>query len=211
MKILISIKLFGIIPVGAVPYGMEALTSRVPIRRPEDFKGVRHRAAPGMSAEIVARMGASIVVLPGSEVYSALEKGLVSCVDWGTLSSNHGIGLYEVGKYANYPGFHAMPLQDFIVNPAAWKALPEDVRAIVKTTWRDFWIAQLKVIDELDRKVAVEIKAKGVEIIDWSAEDRARSRTLAQTVWADWAKKSPQSKRVVESEIAYLRELKLVA
>jgi len=202
---------FNAYTVGCTWWGMESLTSKVPIRHPDDFKGLKHRGAQGLAAETIAKMGASIVVIPGGEAYSALEKGVVDSVDWSTISVNDKIGFFEIAKFATYPGFHSMPIQDFTVNKAAWKALPDDVKGALEKTWNDFSQYQVKTIAENDLVVAKKVKEKGVELIDWSAEDRGRGRELAHVVWSEWAKKSPLAKKAVESQQAYLREIKLLA
>lgn len=202
---------FNAYTVGCTWWGVESLVCKVPVRRPEDFRGLKHRGAQGLAAETIARMGASIVVIPGGEAYSALEKGVVDTVDWSTLSVNNKIGFFEIARFATYPGFHSMPIQDFTVNKAAWKALPDDVKAIVEKTWADFSQYQVKAIAEHDVAAAEEVKRNGVELISWSDEDRGRARGLAHEVWATWAKKSPLARQAVESQQAYLRELKLLA
>ena len=65
----------------------------------DDFKGVKFRSPQGMTAEILTKLGASIVVLPGGEVFSALDKGVVDAADWATISMNERMGLHGVAKY----------------------------------------------------------------------------------------------------------------
>ncbi|MBK5207708.1 MAG: TRAP transporter substrate-binding protein [Polaromonas sp.] len=204
-------KPFNAYTVGATWWGVESLTSKKPIRRPEDFKGIKHRGAQGIAAETIAKMGASIVVLPGGEAYSALEKGIVDCVDWSTISVNAKVGFFEVAKYATFPGFHSMPIQDFTVNANAWKNLPDDVKQILDRTWREFSLLQVSRIAENDKRVAVEVKKKGVELVAWSDADLTRARQLAQVVVDEWAAKGPLAKQAAESQRAFLRELKLLA
>lgn len=204
-------KRFNAHTVGATWWGVESLTSRKPIRRPEDFAGVKHRGAQGIASETIAKMGASIVVLPGGEAYSALEKGVVDSVDWSTLSVNAKVGFFEVAKYATYPGFHSMPIQDFTVNAGAWKALPDDVKQIVERTWREFSRTQVSRIAANDKRVAVELKAKGVKLIAWSEADLARARQFAQPVVDQWAAKGALARQAADSQRAFLRELKLLA
>lgn len=202
---------FNAYTIGCTWWGVESLVCKVPVRSPDDFKGLKHRGAQGLAAETIAKMGASIVVIPGGEAYSALEKGVVDTADWSTLSVNNKIGFFEIAKYATYPGFHSMPIQDFTVNKSAWNALSDDLKAILTKTWTDFSEFQVKTIEQNDAAVADEVKAKGVELIAWSDESRNRGRELAHEVWAEWAKKSPLAKQAVESQQAYLRELKLLA
>jgi len=202
---------FNAYTVGATWWGVESLTSRKPIRHPDDFKGVKHRGAQGIASETIAKMGASIVVIPGGEAYSALEKGVVDSVDWSTLSVNEKVGFFEIAKYATFPGFHSMPIQDFTVNAGAWKKLPDDVKQILEKTWRDFSMVQVARIAENDQKTAHEVRKKGVELVAWSDADLATARGIAQHVVDEWAAKSPLAKQAAESQRAYLKELKLLA
>lgn len=197
--------------VGCTWWGVESLTSKRAIRRPEDFKGVKHRGAQGIAAETIAKMGASIVVIPGGEAYSALEKGIVDSVDWSTISVNAKMGFFEIAKFATYPGFHSMPIQDFTVNAGAWKALPDADKAILERTFREFSASQVSRIAENDKRVAAEVKTKGVELVAWSDADLTRARHTAQGVADEWAAKGPLAKQAVDSQRAYLRELKLLA
>jgi TRAP-type mannitol/chloroaromatic compound transport system substrate-binding protein len=198
--------------IGATWWGVESLTMKKPIRRPEEFKGVKYRGAQGIASETAAKMGASIVVIPGGEVYSALEKGVVETADWSTISINQRTGFFEVAKYATYPGFHSMPIQDFTVNMDAWKALPDDIKAIVERAWKEYSPEQVKRIAADDVKTVAELKAKGtVELIAWSTEDIGKGRVIAMEVADEWGKKSLLAKQAVDSQKAFLREIKLLA
>ena len=81
----------------------------------DDFKGVKFRSPQGMTAEILTKLGASIVVLPGGEVFSALDKGVVDAADWGTISMNERMGFHAIAKNPTKV-FHSMPVQEFSVN-----------------------------------------------------------------------------------------------
>jgi TRAP-type mannitol/chloroaromatic compound transport system substrate-binding protein len=197
--------------IGTTWWGVESLSMKKPIRRIEDFRGIKHRGAQGIAAETIAKMGASIVVIPGGEAYSALEKGVVDCVDWATISINEKAGFFEIAKYGTYPGFHSMPCQDFTVNMAAWKKLPDDVKGIVEKAWAEFSEEQVKRIAEDDRKAAERLRSKGIELISWSPDELAKARKIAAGVADEWAKKSPLARQAVESQKSFLRELKLLA
>ena len=84
---------YNVYPVGVSWWGVESIVSKKPIRTMEDFKGVKFRSPQGMTAEILTKLGASIVVLPGGEVFSALDKGVVDAADWGTHLDERAHGL----------------------------------------------------------------------------------------------------------------------
>src|SRR5690242_6055186 len=72
--------------LGPIILGLESIPSKKPIRSIADFKGVKMRAPDGIPAEIFAKLGASVSVMPGTEVYTALDTGKIEATDWGTLS-----------------------------------------------------------------------------------------------------------------------------
>uniref|UniRef100_UPI004072B03D Lactate-binding periplasmic protein TTHA0766,Red fluorescent protein drFP583 n=1 Tax=Discosoma sp. TaxID=86600 RepID=UPI004072B03D len=98
----------GLFYVGPVQHDLNTIHSKKPIRRFEDFKGVKLRVPGGMIAEVFAAAGASTVLLPGGEVYPALERGAVTAVsermypEDGALKSEikKGLRLKDGGHYA---------------------------------------------------------------------------------------------------------------
>ena len=202
---------FNVYPVGVCWWGVESIPAKKPVRRMEDFRGVKFRAPHGMTAEILTKLGASVVVLPGGEVYSALDKGVVDAADWATISMNQRMGFHEVAKFPIYPGFHSMPAHDLTVNLNAWRALPDDVKAILETAVREWAWDQVERMAVDDVRVVAELQQKGgVTFVSWSEDELRKLRGLAQATWDDWAKKSPIAKRAVESQKAWVKDLGLV-
>ena len=196
--------------VGWMYWGTESMVSTKPIRRMEDFKGLKMRVPQGMTAMLFQQLGASVVVLPGGEVYSALDKGVIDTADWASISMNNRMGFYRVAKYTNYPGFHSMPLAAFTVNINEWNKLPDDIKAILKTACREWgWDSRERIAVD-DTKVKGELSKKGVHVLKWSDEDLFRVRAVAMEIWDEYAKKSPMAKKVIDSQKAWLRDLGLI-
>lgn len=196
--------------VGWMFWGVESLISTKPIRKMEDFRGLKMRVPHGMTALLMQKLGASVVVLPGGEVYSALDKGVIDASDWATPSMNQRMGFFEVAKYYIYPGFHSMPLGGFTVNINEWNKLPDDIKQILKTACREWCWDSIERIAIDDIRANAEMKGKGVTAITWSDEDLARVRLVAQEIWDEFSKKSPMTKKVIDSQKAWLRELGLI-
>ena len=91
--------------VVALPCGSHSdeihMHSRKPIRTLEDLKGLKLRTS-GAWAEIANNLGASTVILPGGEVYPALERGVVDAIEWATPGINIGLGLPQ-GRQVHHP------------------------------------------------------------------------------------------------------------
>jgi TRAP-type mannitol/chloroaromatic compound transport system substrate-binding protein len=201
---------FGNYTVGVIFYGREVLPSKVPIRGISDMKGKKIRAAEGIIAKLMTELGASTVSIPGSEVYSALDKGVVDASDWGTRSMNDQMGFYEVCKYSIEPGFHSMSALEFVVGNKSWDALPADIKSILETFVREWsWNTVTRIMKE-DAEVGKKLEELGVEIISFPEEDYNKIRGIARGLWEEWAEKSPMSKRVIDSQIEWLKQLGLL-
>lgn len=196
--------------VRGIWYGRESLVSKKPLRTLADFKGLKLRAPTGMGQDIFRQLGAAPVNLPGSEVYTALERGVVDAADWGTLSMNQDLGYHKLAKYPSYPGFHSMPMSDLVVNLKKWNALPDDLKKVVEQAADELNQEMIARNGEADEQVARAAKQSGVEPVDLAAADRRRFREIAEAVWKTYAGRSAMAKRVYESQVAYLKKLGLL-
>jgi TRAP-type mannitol/chloroaromatic compound transport system substrate-binding protein len=201
---------YNVYPVGVSWWGVESIVSKKPIHKMEDFKGVKFRSPQGMTAEVLTKLGASIVVLPGGEVFSALDKGVVDAADWATISMNQRMGFHDIAKNPTKL-FHSMPVQEFTVNMAAWRALPDELKAIVTSTTREWTWDQVQRVAVDDVRVLKELEAKGVKQDVWGGDEMRKLRTLAEKTWEDWSKKTPLAKQSYDSQMAWLKDLGLVA
>ncbi len=196
--------------VGGVWYGAESLVSKKPIRKLSDLKGVKLRAPQGIGQDIFLLLGAAPVNLPGSEVYTALERGVVDASDWGTLSMNEDLGYHKLAPYPMYPGYHSMPMADFAVNMDQWNALPEDLKKLVEAEVAQFATEMVERNKAADEAVLARADELGFEAIDLPSEERRKFRELARGVWEKYAAQSPMARRVYDSQVAFLKQIDLL-
>jgi TRAP-type mannitol/chloroaromatic compound transport system substrate-binding protein len=199
--------------VGCGSIARESFTSKIPIRGIADLKGVKVRMPEGLAATVFERAGASPVALPSSEVYTSLDKGVVDASDFSSYTMDESVGLHEIAKFPIYPGIHSMPVIQFTVNKAAWESLTPAQQAILDV-WYRAMIADLAMMNEItDRELVAEDKsdaAGGVEVIDWSKEDRDKLRAIAAGAWADFAEGDDLAKRAYEANIAFMKKIGLL-
>lgn len=101
-----------------------------------DLKGLKMRI-PGVGGEVFSRAGGTAVTLPGSELYTSLQTGVIDATEWVAPYNDLALGLHEVAKYYYYPGWHEPGAGlEFIVNQDAYDALPADLQAMVKVAAR---------------------------------------------------------------------------
>ena len=97
-----------------------------------DIKGLKMRI-PGLGGEVLSRAGGTPVLIPGSEVFTALETGAVDAAEWVGPYNDLAMGLYKAAKFYYYPGWHEPgTLLEALVNQQAFDALPEDLQMIVE-------------------------------------------------------------------------------
>jgi len=198
---------FGAYPVGIIPAPVESLVLKKPVYKLEDFKGLRIRSPEGMEGDWFKKMGAGVVVLPGGEVFSALDKGVVDGADWSSPALNMQSGLHKAAKYFFYPGWHSLPQNDFTVNKKEWDKLPKDIQEILRTAVRE-WAEELTQKSRLADIDAVEkMKKEGNVPIALSPDEFKRIRKVAEGIWDEWAQKSPMCKQSIEIQKNLMRKL----
>lgn len=201
---------YNLYPVGVSWWGQEALVSKKPLQSTADFKGLKVRTPQGMFAEIITKLGASVIVVPGGEVYSALDKGVVDAADWGTESMNHRMGFFEVAKTSIKVG-HSMPSQEFAVNKAKWDALPADLKATLSSCVREWCWDQIQRVAVEDTQALANIRAKNATAGSMPEAEIAKMRDLARKTWEEWSRKSALAQKAYDSQIAWLKELGVLA
>ncbi|MCS4503629.1 Lactate-binding periplasmic protein [wastewater metagenome] len=202
---------YGVHLIGASVAGLESLVSSRPIREIEDLKGLKMRAPQGMVNNVFSKAGATPVNLPTSEVYTALEKGVIDAADYNTFANNQQLGLHEFAPYPIYPGFHSMPMGAVSINKDVWSELPDDLKTILETSVDYLAVDTAFRMHQLDLKaVAKARKNDDIEIIDLPKAERAKFRRIAQKEWANWAEKNEMCQKVYDSVVAFLKQRDLM-
>jgi TRAP-type mannitol/chloroaromatic compound transport system substrate-binding protein len=196
--------------IGWSIYGQESLSSSKPIAGFEDLKGWKFRSPPGLETEIFDELGASPIVMDFTEIFTALETGIIDGADASGLANNVGLGIYDIVKHATYPGFHSMPSDHLACNLDVWNGLSDQQQRIIDTAWQKLSFQIALFNEKANSEAAAELQAQGVTLYDWSTEDRATFRQAAQTAWEGWADKNPETRALVESHKAYLKQLGLI-
>jgi len=102
------------------------------IRSIKDYKGLKKRI-PGLGGAVLTRAGATVVTLPGGEIFQALKTGAIDATEWVGPYNDMAFGLHKAAKFYYYPGWHepAATIECFF-NKKAYDALPKDLKHIIK-------------------------------------------------------------------------------
>ncbi|MFW6028155.1 MAG: TRAP transporter substrate-binding protein [bacterium] len=196
--------------VGPVLWGMVSIPMKTKVAGVDELEGLKLRMPEGPASDLFRRLGAVPVNIPGSEVYTSLERGVIDGTDGGTLAMNQDLGFHKVARYAIYPGFHSMPVAGVAINLDTWNALTDDLKAILELAVRDLnldMIQTMAAADMVARKTVVE---DGTELVAWPEAERRKVREAASEVWQDYARRSEMARRIYDSHMAYLREIGLL-
>lgn len=201
----------GVHVVGCGAYAREAFVSKAPIRGVADFKGVKVRSPEGLAADVFRRAGAAPVSLPGSEVYTSLEKGVIDAADNSAYANNDANGLHKVAKFPIFPGIHSTPILQFTVSQMAWDAMTPAERTILSVWYVAAYNDMRRIVDMKDRELVARDRAAGVlEIIDWPQEERDAFRLIAVDAWEAFAASSDLAKEAYATHIAFMKKAGLL-
>ncbi|MEX0821803.1 MAG: TRAP transporter substrate-binding protein [Rhodothermales bacterium] len=90
----------------------------------QDLRGLKMRI-PGLGGQVMDRLGVTVQVIPGGEIYPALERGAIDATEWVGPYDDEKLGFQEIVKDYYYPGWwEPGPGLSFYVNRTAWDALP---------------------------------------------------------------------------------------
>jgi TRAP-type mannitol/chloroaromatic compound transport system substrate-binding protein len=96
-----------------------------------DIQGMKMRI-PGLGGEVFQRAGGTAVNLPGGEIYTSLQTGVIDATEWVGPYNDLAFGLHQVAKYYYYPGWQEPgTVLEALVNKKAFDSLPTDLREIL--------------------------------------------------------------------------------
>jgi len=197
---------YGLHFIGATTPGLEAFVSAVPLDGVADLKGLKMRAPEGLVQQVFAAAGAAPVNLPGSEVFTSLDKHVIDAADYTVFSTNQAQGLNDIAPNPVYPGFHSMPLVEISMSKAKWDALPADIQTELTESVEEFADMQVAALREADLNAVEAAKAGGkITVHDWAPEERAKFRTIAMGEWEKVASRSANAKTVYDALTGYLK------
>jgi len=196
--------------VGPIHHGPNIIHSKVPIRSIDDFRGRKMRLPGGMVAELFQAAGAKTTLLPGSEIFPALEKGTIDVADYVGPAINHALGFHQVTKYISMgpPGFMSIyqpvDLMDLTVGKQSWNALSEAMRRFVEMEVHVYSDLHHAAIQKADQEAWAKFTAAGTEVTRLTQDDVEAFTELAVPLWFKWANKDTGAARAFKIQLDYM-------
>jgi len=174
------------------------------IKSVADLKGLKMRI-PGLAGKVYANLGVDVKVLPGGEIFPALERGVIDAAEFVGPFQDRRLGLQKAARYYYTTGWHeSATVSELLINKAAWDKLPRDLQAIVSNA-----AAACNVISEgwcqKANSEAMEDLIKNQKVIARPLPDPVIKALRAETdkVLAEAVAKDPLVKKVHDSYFSF--------
>jgi TRAP-type mannitol/chloroaromatic compound transport system substrate-binding protein len=185
---------------GITYWQKESLHSRRPLPNIQALRGMTVRTPHGITAEFFRRLGATPVVLPPPEVFGALERGVVDAAEFLTPSAHLRLGFERVARYVLWPSPHQELATIYVAfNRRSWERLPEDIRAIVESSIREFSHAHAVRPLLSDYAALPRYREAGNVLVQWGEADWALARRTSRELYRGYGGQSRMAARAIES------------
>jgi TRAP-type mannitol/chloroaromatic compound transport system substrate-binding protein len=179
-----------------------------PITKVEDFQGVKYRTV-GISIDVFTGMGAAVNALPGGEIVSAMDRGLLDAAEFNNASSDRLLGFADVSKICMLQSYHQNAEQfEIMFNKTKYDSLPDRMKAIIANateaassdmSWKavDRYSTDYQELQTKDKvrffKTPDSVLKKQLEIYD--------------QVVAKKSAENPLFKKILESQLTFARRV----
>ncbi|WP_036187989.1 TRAP transporter substrate-binding protein [Marinimicrobium agarilyticum] len=175
----------------------------------EDLKGLKMRI-PGLAGDVFNRAGGSSVNIPGGELYTSLQTGVIDAAEWVGPSNDQAFGFDQIAQYYYYPGWQEPgSTLELIVNKTAYESLPEDLQAIVTHAARS---ANQDMLDQYTARNPAALKSmvskEGTELRRLPDDVLQRLYEISRDLFEEQASQDPMFKKVWDSYRGFLADVK---
>ncbi len=172
---------------------------RKEIHRVEDLQGLKMRI-PGLGGRVMDRLGVTVQLLAGGEIYQALERGTIDAAEWVGPYDDEKLSFHKVADYYYYPGWwEPGPELVFYVNRDAWEDLPATYREAFEAAAAEANIDMLASYDAKNPAAFNRLLAAGVRMRRFSEEIMTAAQREAFTIFEELAADDPEYRAVYES------------
>jgi TRAP-type mannitol/chloroaromatic compound transport system substrate-binding protein len=179
---------------------------RFEIKSLDQIKGLKIRAA-GLGGKVLQKLGASVTVLPGSELQQALEKGVLDATEFSLPSVDEQIGFQKVAKFNYFPGWHQPYTAQYLyVKKAAWDELTPALQTQIETACLAGVGYSLSKAEAIQFATLKRFEKEGVKAITLPDEILRALKKASEEVLAEEAAKDAMFKKVMESQDAFQKD-----
>lgn len=171
-----------------------------------DMKGMKMRIA-GFAGRVMERLGVVTQNIPGSELYSALEKGTVDAAEWVGPYDDKKLGLNKVAPYYAYPSWwEGGPQCDFFINTKAFDSLPAEYKSMIEAAAAMAHADMLAKYDARNPQALKELVGSGTKLFRFPRDAMDQAFKETQALCSELSAKNPRWKKVYEDFVTFRRD-----
>ncbi len=171
---------------------------RKEIKSLTDLKGLKMRI-PGLGGQVMSKLGVTVQVLPGGEIFQALQTGAIDAAEWVGPYDDEKLGLHKVAKYYYYPGWwEPGPSLELQINLDEWKKLPLEYQEIIKSAAFESNLTMLSRYEARNNEALQRLKAAGIELRTYSPEILGAAEKAAFELYEEFSAKDADFKAIYE-------------
>jgi TRAP-type mannitol/chloroaromatic compound transport system substrate-binding protein len=174
----------------------------------EDIKGLKMRI-PGIGGEVLKRAGGIPVTLPGGELFTALQTGVIDATEWVGPYNDLTFGFQQTAKYYYYPGWHEPgSMLELLINKDAWNSLPKHLQVIIETASK---AVNQDILDEYtarnNKALRELVDVHGVELRRLPDDVIAEFKIIANDILEESAAEDETVNKVYQSYLKFKNEV----
>jgi TRAP-type mannitol/chloroaromatic compound transport system substrate-binding protein len=163
-----------------------------------DLKGLKMRI-PGLGGQVLARLGVNVQVLPGGEIFLALDRGAIDAAEWVGPYDDEKLGLNKAAQFYYYPGWWEPGSSfDLQINLNAWNQLPTEYQEVLKAAAEEANINALATYDSENPQALKRLIESGTQLRPYSQEIMEAAQTEAFALYEENASSDAAFKEVYE-------------
>ncbi|NER79522.1 MAG: TRAP transporter substrate-binding protein [Leptolyngbya sp. SIO1D8] len=168
-----------------------------------DLQGLKMRI-PGLGGQVMNQLGVNVQVLPGGEIFLALDRGAIDAAEWVGPYDDEKLGLGDAADFYYYPGWwEPGATLETQVNLNAWSGLPTEYQDILATACYEANINMLAQYDAVNGAALQRLVDKGTQLVPYSDEILAAAEEAAFQLYADNANQDSTFKEVFDQWQAF--------
>jgi TRAP-type mannitol/chloroaromatic compound transport system substrate-binding protein len=176
---------------------------RKPIHSLADLQGLKIRFA-GLGGKVIEEAGASVTMLPGGEIFQALEKGAIDATEFALPIVDQALGFSRIAPYNYYPGWHQPATTSHLaVNLAIWEALSTQDQAILETACTAGAMRNLANSEASQGAIIAGFPAQGVSAETLPMDVLRELERITNQVLNSEAQRDPWFARILQSQRAF--------
>jgi len=202
---------FGLKFIGHVHHDMNLIHAKKSVTSLDGLKGLKLRVPGGIVADCFADIGAQTTLLPGSDVYPALEKGTIDAADFVGPAVNYDLGFHQVTDYivmgpTSTPCLHQpVDLMDISLSTRVYDSLSDRMKKLLPELVDAYSRRHYAGIQEANKNAWPKYEKAGVEVTRLSEADVTRFREVAIPNWFKWANKDKSAARLFQLHLQVMQ------